>query len=118
MHAIDLNTAEYLWRIPLGNHPELQKSGEPPTGMENYGGPVVTAGGLVFIAATMDRMFRAFDKDTGELLWEIQLPGNGLANPAVYQINGRQYITISVSVGESFNHTKSGLVTFSLPPPG
>jgi quinoprotein glucose dehydrogenase len=115
LHAINLHTGDFQWTVPLGNYPELQTPGGPPTGMENYGGPVVTAGGLVIIGASMDRMLRAFDKDTGELLWEEQLPGNGLANPAVYQVNGRQYISIAVSIGESFNHTKSGIVTYSLP---
>jgi quinoprotein glucose dehydrogenase len=115
LNAINLHTGDFVWKIPLGNHPELQKPGEPPTGMENYGGPVVTAGGLVFIAATLDQMFRAFDKDTGTLLWEMKLPGNGLATPAVYSIEGRQYIAIAVSIGESLSHIKSGIICFSLP---
>lgn len=115
MNAINLNTAEYVWKIPLGSDPEYQKPDKPPTGMENYGGPVVTAGGLLFIAATLDSMFRAFDKETGELLWEFKLPGNGLATPSVYMINGKQYISIAVSIGENLNHTKSGIITFSLP---
>jgi quinoprotein glucose dehydrogenase len=117
LNAVDLNSGEYLWQVPLGSHPEFQKPGEPDTGMENYGGPVVTAGGLVFIAATMDRMFRAFDKETGALIWEYKLPGNGLANPSVYQINNKAYISIAVSIGENFNHTNSGIVTFSLAEP-
>ncbi len=118
MNAIDLNTGEYVWKIPLGSHPDFQNPDEPPTGKENYGGPVVTAGGLVFIAATMDSMFRAFDKDTGALLWEVKLSGNGLATPSVYQLGGRQYVTIAVSIGEDLNslsHTKSGIITFALP---
>lgn len=113
LNAIDMNTGEFIWKIPLGNDPEYQKPGDPPTGMENYGGPVVTAGGLVFIAATMDSMFRAFDKDTGELLWETELPGNGLATPAVYEVNGRQYVAIAVSIGENLNHNKSGVIAFA-----
>ncbi|GJM29327.1 MAG: hypothetical protein DHS20C17_19620 [Cyclobacteriaceae bacterium] len=115
LSAIDLNTGDYLWKIPLGNDLRYQQPGDPPTGIENYGGPVVTAGGLVFIAATIDSKFRAFDKENGALLWETQLPGNGLANPAVYEIDGRQYVSIAVSIGEDFNHTKSGMVTFALP---
>ena len=115
LNAIDLNTAEYVWKVPLGNRPEFQKPGAPDTGMENYGGPVVTAGGLVFIAASMDRKFRAFDKDTGDKLWEYQLPGNGLANPAIFEVDGSQYISIAVSIGENFNHEKSGIITFHLP---
>jgi quinoprotein glucose dehydrogenase len=96
LNAINLNTGDYEWRIPLGNYPELQKEGEPPTGTENWGGPIVTAGGLVFIAATMDNKFRAFDKETGEMLWETTLPGNGYATPATYMVDGRQYISIAV----------------------
>ena len=115
LNAIDLNSGDFIWKLPLGRHPELQKPGEPDTGMENYGGPVVTAGGLVFIAATMDRTFRAFDKETGELVWEYELPGNGLANPAIYEVNNKQYIAIAVSIGESFRHDRSGIVTFALP---
>jgi quinoprotein glucose dehydrogenase len=96
LNAINLNTGEFEWRIPLGNYPELQKEGAPPTGTENWGGPIVTAGGLVFIAATMDKKFRAFDKDSGEMLWEIDLPENGFATPATYMVDGKQYITIAV----------------------
>ncbi len=117
LNAIDINTGEYVWKIPLGRHPKFQNPEEPDTGMENYGGPVVTAGGLVFIAASMDRMLRAFDKDTGKLVWEYELPGNGLANPSVYQIDNKPYLSIAVSIGESFNHTDSGIVTFSLAKP-
>lgn len=115
LSAINLNTGDYLWKIPLGNDPEWQKPGDPPTGTENYGGPVVTAGGVVFIASTLDRKFRAFDKDTGQLLWEYELPGNGLATPATYMINGTQYLSIAVSIGENLSHEKSGVVTFRLP---
>ncbi len=112
--AIDLNKGIIQWQVPLGRHPIFQQDGVPDTGMENYGGAVVTAGGLVFVAATMDQMFRAFDKENGELLWEYKLPGNGLATPAVYEIDGKEYISIAVSIGESFRHEKSGIVTFGL----
>jgi quinoprotein glucose dehydrogenase len=97
LNAIDLNTGEYAWKIPLGNHPELQKEGAPPTGTENWGGPIVTAGGLVFIGATKDQKFRAFDKENGALLWETTLPGNGYATPATYMCDGKQYVAISVT---------------------
>lgn len=115
LNAINLNTGDFVWKIPLGSHPELQKPDEPPTGMENYGGPVVTAGGLVFIAATLDSSFRAFDQDSGELLWEVKLPGNGIATPSVYMVAGKQYIAIAVSEGESLSHTRSGIIAFALP---
>ncbi len=115
LNAIDMNTGDYLWKIPLGSHPEYQKPGEPDTGIENYGGPVVTAGGLVFIASTMDGKFRAFDKDSGALLWENKMPGNGLATPAVYELDGKQYISIAVGIVKESAPAKSGIITFSLP---
>ena len=93
-----MNTGEYAWKIPLGEYPELVAQGLKDTGSENYGGPVVTAGGLVFIAATnYDRKFRAFDKKTGKLVWETTLPFPGNATPAIYEVNGRQYIVIAAS---------------------
>jgi len=98
LNAIDLNTGEYIWKIPLGEYPELSARGTPLTGTENYGGPIVTAGGLVFIGATIyDRKFRALDSDSGKLLWETQLPYAGVATPATYMIRGRQYVVIACS---------------------
>ena len=102
LNAIDLDTGDYVWRVPLGEYPELAGSGAGPTGSENYGGPLVTAGGLVFIAATVfDRKFRAFDKATGELLWEAVLPAAGHATPITYRIDGRQYIVIAAGGGKA-----------------
>lgn len=95
LNAIDLNTGEYVWKIPLGEFEELKKKGIPTTGRENYGGPVITAGGLLFIAATADGKFRAINKSTGKILWEADLPAPGLATPAVYAVNGKQYIVIA-----------------------
>ena len=84
LNAIDLNSGEYLWKTPLGEYPKLASAGMKDTGTENYGGPIVTAGGLVFIGATnFDRKFRAFDKATGKLLWETTLPFSGNATPAI-----------------------------------
>lgn len=97
LSAIDLNTGEYVWQIPIGNIPELQEKGAPETGMEGYGGPIVTAGGLVFIGSTRDKKFRAFDKDTGALLWETTLPGVANATPCTYMADGKQYVAVSVS---------------------
>ncbi|HXJ43346.1 MAG TPA: PQQ-binding-like beta-propeller repeat protein [Bryobacteraceae bacterium] len=95
LNAINLNTGEYAWKIPLGEYPELAARGIKNTGSENYGGPVVTAGGLVFIGATnFDRKFRAFDKQTGARLWESTLPLAGNSTPITYEINGRQYVLI------------------------
>lgn len=95
LNAINLNTGDYLWRVPLGEFPELTKKGIPVTGTESYGGPIVTAGGLVFIAGTRDEKIRAFDKKTGKILWEYQLPAGGFATPITYEVNGKQYIVIA-----------------------
>lgn len=99
LNAIDLNTGDYLWRVPLGEYPELTKKGVPVTGTENYGGPLVTAGGLVFIAATQDEKFRAFDRKTGKIVWQYQLPAGGFATPITYEVGGKQYIVIAAGGG-------------------
>lgn len=99
LNAIDLNTGEYLWRVPLGEYPELTKKGVPITGTDSYGGPLVTAGGLVFIAGTKDEKIRAFDKKTGKTVWEYQLPAGGFATPISYQVDGKQYIVIAAGGG-------------------
>ena len=100
LNAINLNTGEYAWRIPLGEYPELAEKGIRNTGTENYGGPIVTAGGLVFIGATnFDKKFHAFDKSTGKLLWETTLPLAGNATPSTYMVGGRQYVVIYASGG-------------------
>jgi quinoprotein glucose dehydrogenase len=115
LNAIDLNTGEFLWRVPLGEFPELKKKGVPPTGTENHGGPVVTAGGLLFIGATQDEMFRAFDAKTGKVLWEYQLPAGGFATPASYMVNGKQYIVIAAG-GTKYGLKSGGsYIAFSLP---
>lgn len=115
LHAVDLNTGEIKWTVPLGEYPELTRRGLPPTGTENYGGPVVTAGGLVFIAATADETIRAFDKDTGRVLWSAPLPFSGNATPSTYSANGRQYVVISAGGGKSGRPAGGSLVAFALP---
>jgi quinoprotein glucose dehydrogenase len=117
LNAINLNTGEYQWRIPLGEYPELAATGLKDTGSENYGGPIVTAGGLVFIAATnFDKKLRAFDKDSGKLLWEADLPFAGNATPASYEIGGRQYVVIAAGGGKALNRPTGGVyVAFALP---
>jgi glucose dehydrogenase len=98
LNAIDLNTGEYLWKVPLGEYPELVAKGMKDTGSENYGGPIVTAGGLVIIGATIyDRKIRAYNSETGSLLWEANLPFAGVATPATYMVDGKQYIVIATS---------------------
>lgn len=118
LNAINLNTGEYAWRIPFGEYPELAAKGMKNTGSENYGGPVVTAGGLVFIAATnFDRKFRAFDKATGKLLWETILPFAGNATPATYQVGGRQFVVVHATGGKARRGEPGGsvYVAFALP---
>ncbi|GAC1628122.1 MAG: hypothetical protein PVS2B2_23280 [Candidatus Acidiferrum sp.] len=118
LNAIDLNTGEYVWKIPLGEYPELSAKGIKNTGTENYGGPVVTAGGLLFIGATnFDKKFRAFDKSTGELLWETTLPFAGNATPATYEVNGRQFVVIAAGGGKDPKSPSGGVyIAFALPP--
>jgi len=115
LNAIDLNTGEYRWQVPLGEYPELTRKGIPPTGTENHGGPLVTAGGLVFIAATYDEKLRAFDKKTGKIVWEYPLPAGGFATPITYRINGRQYVAIAAG-GTRYGLKPGGsYVAFALP---
>jgi quinoprotein glucose dehydrogenase len=116
LSAINLNTGEYAWRIPLGEYPELAARGQKNTGTENYGGPVVTGGGLVFIGATnFDKKFRAFDKATGALLWETTLPFSGNATPATYAVHGRQFVVIAAGGGKDPKSKSGGVyVAFAL----
>jgi quinoprotein glucose dehydrogenase len=119
LNAIDLNTGRYLWKIPLGEYPELSAAGLKNTGSENYGGPIVTASHLLFIGATIyDRKLRAFDDETGALLWEHELPFAGTATPATYMIDGKQYVVIETN--DARNHKApqgSAYVAFALPEP-
>ncbi len=114
LNAVDLNTGEIKWKVPLGEYPELTARGIPPTGTENYGGPVVTAGGLIFIGASADETFRAFDKRTGKILWQARLPFSGNATPSTYMVNGRQYVVISAGGGKSGRPSGSTIIAFAL----
>jgi quinoprotein glucose dehydrogenase len=120
LNAIDLNTGQYLWKVPLGNYPELAAKGMGDTGTENYGGPLVTAGGLVVIGATnFDHTLRAFDSRTGKLLWSGDLPYAGNATPATYMIHGKQYIVIACSNARNPKGPKgAAYVAFVLPTSG
>ncbi len=117
LNAIDLNTGKYLWKIPLGEYPELAAKGMKATGSENYGGPIVTAGGIVIVSATIyDRKIRAFDSRTGKLLWESELPYAGNATPATYMIDGKQYVVIAASGARNPNGPQgAAYVAFALP---
>lgn len=114
LNAIDLNTGDYLWRVPLGEFPELTKKGVPVTGTENYGGPVVTAGGLVFIAGTKDERIRAFDKKTGKVVWEYQLPAGGFATPCTYMVEGKQYVVIAAGGAKNGHKPGGSYIAFAL----
>jgi quinoprotein glucose dehydrogenase len=114
LDAVDLNSGKLLWKVPLGEYPELTKKGIPITGTELYGGPLVTKGGLVFIAATKDEKIRAFDKHTGKQLWEAKLPAAGYATPATYSINGKQFVVIACGGGKTGSKSGDSYVCFSL----
>jgi quinoprotein glucose dehydrogenase len=116
LSAIDLNQGRIVWQVPLGEFPELAARGVRNTGTENFGGTIVTAGGLVFIGGSKDEKFHAFDKRTGKLLWEYKLPAGGYATPATYAIGGRQFVVIAAGGGGK-PRTKSGdtFVAFALP---
>jgi quinoprotein glucose dehydrogenase len=116
LNAINLNTGEYVWKIPLGEYPDLAAKGQKNSGTENYGGPVVTAGGLLFIGATnFDKKFRAFDKATGALLWETTLPFSGNATPATYEVDGKQFVVIAAGGGKDPKSKSGGVyVAFAL----
>ena len=116
LNAIDLNTGEYRWKIPFGEFPDLAAKGIHDTGSENYGGPVVTAGGLLFIgAANFDKKFRAYDSSNGKLLWETTLPFSGNATPATYSLAGRQFVVIAAGGGKDPKSKSGGVyVAFAL----
>lgn len=114
LNAIDLNKGELLWKVTLGTHAELEAEGMAPTGTENYGGPVTTAGGLIFIAATMDKKIRAFNKKDGALLWEADLPAAGFATPAVYAVDGKQFVVIACGGGKLGLPSGDAYVAFAL----
>jgi quinoprotein glucose dehydrogenase len=115
LNAISMDSGKIVWKIPLGEHPELVAKGFRDTGSENYGGPVVTAGGLVFIGATnYDKKFRAFDKSNGKLLWETTLPAAGNATPSTYEVNGRQFVVIAAGGGKDRQPSGGSYVAFAL----
>lgn len=113
--AIDLASGTLRWQVPLGSYPSLEAQAGGPTGTENYGGPVVTAGGLLFIAATADEKLRAFDKRTGDVLWEASLPAAGYATPATYTVAGKQYLVVAAGGGKLGTKSGTQYVAYALP---
>ncbi len=115
LNAIDLNKGEILWKVPLGELKELTAKGIAQTGTENYGGPVITSTGLLFIGASKDEKFRAFDISNGKTLWEYQLPAGGYATPVVYMVNGKQFVVIAAGGGKMGTKTGNSYLAFALP---
>jgi quinoprotein glucose dehydrogenase len=115
LNAIDLNTGEYVWTKVYGTYPELEAKGIPQTGSESYGGPVITRSGLLFIAGTKDKKFRAYHKSNGELLWETTLPAAGFATPSTYEVEGRQFVVIACGGTKNGAEKGDSYVAFSLP---
>ncbi len=115
LNAVNLSSGKIVWKVPLGEYPELTKKGIPITGTELYGGPLVTKGGLVFIAATKDEKIRAFNKYTGKQVWEAKLPAAGYATPATYIVKGRQYVVIACGGGKVGSKSGDSYVCFALP---
>ena len=114
LNAIDLSTGQLVWKDTLGDYPELKVKGIH-SGTENYGGPAVTAGGLIFIAATSDAKIRAFDKRTGALLWEADLPAAGFATPSIYESGGKQFVVIACGGGKLHKSSGDAYMAFALP---
>lgn len=112
--AVDLNTGLHKWKVPLGDVKKYKDQGLASTGTENYGGPIVTAGGLIFIAASKDGKFRVFDKLNGKLLWETDLPTAGYATPSTYMVNGIQYVVVSCGGGRLGAAKGDQIVAFKL----
>ncbi len=116
LNCLDLNTGKLLWKVPLGEHEELTRQGVPQTGTENFGGAIVTAGGLVFCAGTKDGKLRAFDTETGAELWSAKLPQGGYAPPSTYEVDGQQFVVIAASGGGKLGGpTGDAYVAFALP---
>ncbi len=115
LNAVSMNSGELVWKIPFGEFVELKVKGIPATGRENYGGPVVTAGGLLFIGSSSDGKFRAVNKRTGEILLETDLPGAGVATPSVYEVNGKQFIVIACGGSKWGGTSSDAYVAYALP---
>lgn len=116
LSAIDLAAGEIRWQVPLGDYPKVLAAGRSGLGAENYGGPILTAGGLLFLAATPDAKLRAFEPSTGRVLWEASLPAAGFATPSTYEARGRQFVVVAAGGGKLGQPSGSEYVAFALPP--
>jgi quinoprotein glucose dehydrogenase len=115
LNAINLNTGDYVWKVTFGETPELKARGLPQTGSESYGGPVITASGLLFIAGTKDGMFRIYNMKTGKLYREISLPAAAFATPSTYQVNGKQYVAVACGGTKLGAKPGDSYIAFALP---
>jgi quinoprotein glucose dehydrogenase len=115
LNAINLNTGEYVWKVPFGETPELKAKGLPQTGSESYGGPVITASGIMFIAGTKDGYFRIYDKKDGKLIHQIQLPAAAFATPSTYEVNGKQYVVLACGGTKLGAKGGDSYIAFALP---
>jgi quinoprotein glucose dehydrogenase len=112
--AVDCSKGDFKWRIVNGEFKELTARGVKKTGTHSHGGSICTAGGLVFMAGTFDKMFRAFDSDTGKVVWECELPAGGFATPMTYEANGKQFVVIAAGGGKSRSQANDEFIAFSL----
>jgi quinoprotein glucose dehydrogenase len=115
LNAIDLNTGEYVWKKTFGSYPELDSAYGFQTGSESYGGPIITAGGVLLIAGTKDKKFRAYNKSTGDLIWETVLPAAAFATPSTYEVDGKQYVVIACGGTKLRSKKGESYIAFALP---
>ncbi|MDE0626075.1 MAG: pyrroloquinoline quinone-dependent dehydrogenase [Bryobacterales bacterium] len=112
--AVDLESGDFAWRVVNGEFAELTAHGIPKTGTPSHGGSIATAGGLVFMAGTFDKKFRAFDQDNGEVLWESELKAGGFATPCTYEADGKQFGVIAAGGGKGNTASGDEIVAFSI----
>jgi quinoprotein glucose dehydrogenase len=114
--SIDLNSGRKLWQVPFGEYAELTRRGVKSTGQPNYGGLIVTKGGLIFATGTIDKKIRAYDMSTGAQLWDYDLPASGSAPPSTYEVDGVQYVIVVATGGlfAGFKERSDTIMAFKL----